>query len=50
MRSDSGVSEVVSSILMVFLIIVVAVVAGEFISGFVDEGDLEKPSFIFPLI
>jgi len=36
--------------LIVLLVIVAAMVAGEFIFGSVDEGDLEKPSFIFPLI
>lgn len=45
MKMDSGVSEVVSSMLIVLLVIVAALVAGVYIFGSVDEEYLEKPAF-----
>lgn len=47
MKSESGVSEVVSSILIVFLVIIAALVAGAYIFGSVDTGYLEKPAFAY---
>jgi hypothetical protein len=44
---DCAVSEVISSILIVFLVIAAGMVAGVYIFGSVDAGYLEKPSFAY---
>ena len=47
MREDCAVSEVISSILIVFLVIAAGMVAGVYIFSSVDEEYLEKPSFAY---
>lgn len=46
-KGDSGVSEVVSSILIVLLVIMAAGVAGAYIFGSINGGYLEKPAFAY---
>lgn len=44
---NSGVSEVISSMLIVFLVIAAALIAGVFIFGSVDETYLQEPAFAY---
>ena len=46
-KNDSGVSEVISAMLMVFLVIAAALVAWTYIFGSVDETYLQEPAFAY---